>query len=49
MSNEAELKEVMELLHELLLELVAVMDYEYLELQVEEIIDKVFALTESPE
>ena len=35
MSNEAELKEVMELLHELKLELVAEMDYASLELQVE--------------
>ena len=35
MSNESELKEVMELLHELKLELVAEMDYASLELQVE--------------
>ena len=49
MSNEAELKEVMELLHELKLELVAEMDYASLELQVEATIDKVYALTESPE
>ena len=47
MSNEAELKEVIELLHELKLELVAEMDYESLELQVEAIIDKVYALTET--
>jgi hypothetical protein len=49
MSNEAELKEVMELLHELKLELVAEMDYASLELQVEAIIDKVYALTETSE
>ena len=48
-SNEVELKEVIELLHELKLELVAEMDYASLELQVEAIIDKVYALTESPE
>ena len=47
MSNEAELKEVIELLHELKLELVAEMDYVSLELQVEAIIDKVYALTET--
>ena len=49
MSNEAELKEIMELLHELKLELVAEMDYASLELQVEAIIDKVYALAESTE
>ena len=49
MSNEAELKEVMELLHELKLELVAEMDSASLELQVEAIIDKVYALTETSE
>ena len=49
MSNEAELKEVMELLHELKLELVAEMDYASLELQVEAIIDKVYTLTETSE
>ena len=48
-SNEAELKEVIELLHELKLELVAEMDYASLELQVEAIIDKVYLLTESSE
>ena len=47
MSNEAELKEVIELLHELKLELVAEMDYASLELQVEAIIDKMYLLTES--
>ena len=47
MSNEAELKEVIEMLHELKLELVAEMDYSSLELQVEAIIDKVYALTET--
>lgn len=46
MSNEAELKEVMELLHELKLELVAEMDYASLELQVEAIIDKMYLLSE---
>ena len=46
MSNEESLKEVVELLHELKLELVAEMDYASLELQVEAIIDKVYALTE---
>ena len=46
-SNEAELKEVIEMLHELKLELVAEMDYASLELQVEAIIDKVYALTET--
>ncbi len=49
MSNEAELKVIMELLHELKLELVAEMDYASLELQVEAIIDKVYALAESTE
>ena len=48
-SNETELREVIELLHELKLELVAEMDYASLELQVEAIIDKVYALTESSE
>ncbi len=47
MSNESELREVIELLHELKLELVAEMDYVALELQVEAIIDKVYALTET--
>jgi hypothetical protein len=46
MSNEETLKEVIELLHELKLELVAEMDYASLELQVEAIIDKMYALTE---
>ena len=46
MSNEEGLKEVIELLHELKLELVAEMDYASLELQVEAIIDKMDALTE---
>jgi len=49
MSNEEELKEIVELLHELKLELVAEMDYASLELQVEAIIDKVYALTEGSE
>ena len=49
MSNEEGLKEVIELLHELKLELVAEMDYASLELQVEAIIDKVYALTETSE
>ena len=49
MSDEAGLKEVMELLHELKLELVAEMDYASLELQVEAIIDKVYLLSESTE
>jgi hypothetical protein len=48
-SDEAGLKEVMELLHELKLELVAEMDYASLELQVEAIIDKVYLLSESTE
>ena len=47
MSNEEGLKEVIELLHELKLELVAEMDYTSLELQVEAIIDKVYLMTES--
>jgi len=46
MSNEERLKEVIELLHELKLELVAEMDYASLELRVEAIIDKMYALTE---
>ena len=46
MSNEEGFKEVVELLHELKLELVAEMDYGSLELQVEAIIDKVYALSE---
>ena len=49
MSDEAGLKEVMELLHELKLELVAEMDFASLELQVEAIIDKVYLLSESTE
>ena len=49
MSDEAGLKEVIELLHELKLELVAEMDYASLELQVEAIIDKVYLLSESNE
>ena len=49
MSDEAGLKEVMELLHELKLELVVEMDYASLELQVEAIIDKVYLLSESSE
>ena len=49
MSNEEELKELIELLHELKLELVAEMDYASLELQVEAIIDKIYALTEPSE
>ena len=49
MSDEAGLKEVMELLHELKRELVAEMDYASLELQVEAIIDKVYLLSESTE
>ena len=48
MSTEQALKEVAELLHELKLELVAEMDYASLELQVEAIIDKVYALSEDP-
>ena len=46
MSNEEGVKEGVELLHELKLELVAEMDYASLELQVEAIIDKVYALSE---
>tara|TARA_X000000950_G_C13451014_1_gene471934 strand:- start:365 stop:559 length:195 start_codon:yes stop_codon:yes gene_type:complete len=46
MSNEEGIKEVIELLHELKLELVAEMDYASLELQVEAIIDKVYLLSE---
>ena len=46
MSKEEGFKEVVELLHELKLELVADMDYASLELQVEAIIDKVYALSE---
>lgn len=49
MANEKELKEVIELLHELKLELVAEMDYASLELQVEAIIDKMYSLTEPSE
>ena len=47
MSDEAGLKEVIELLHELKMELVAEMGYASLELQVEAIIDKMYLLTES--
>jgi hypothetical protein len=46
MSNEEGIKEVIELLHELKLELVAEMDYASLELQVEAIIDKMYLLSE---
>ena len=49
MSNEEALKEVVELLHELKLELVEEMDYASLGLQVEAIIDKVYLLSESTE
>ena len=49
MSNEEELKEIVELLHELKLELVAEMDYASLELQVEAIIDKMYLLSEDDE
>ena len=49
MSNEEALKEVVELLPELKLELVAEMDYASLELQVAAIIDKVYLLSESTE
>ena len=49
MSNEEGLKDVVEPLHELKLELVAEMDYASLELQVEAIIDKVYLLSESTE
>ena len=48
-SNESELQEVIELLHELKLELVAEMDYASLELQVEAIIDKMYLLSEDEE
>ena len=47
MSDDEGLKEVIELLHELKLELVAEMDYVALELQVEAIIDKIYALSEN--
>lgn len=46
MSNEQILKEVIELLHELKLELVAEMDYASLELQVDAIIERVYELSE---
>ena len=46
MSNEEGIKEVIELRHELKLELVAEMDYASLELQVEAIIDKMYLLSE---
>jgi hypothetical protein len=49
MSNEDGIKEVIELLHELKLELVAEMDYASLELQVEAIIDKMYLLSEDEE
>jgi hypothetical protein len=49
MSNEQILKEVIELLHELKLELVAEMDYASLELQVDAIIERVYELTEDEE
>jgi len=49
MSNEKILKEVIELLHELKLELVAEMDYASLELQVDAIIEGVYELTEDEE
>jgi hypothetical protein len=49
MSNEKILKEVIELLHELKLELVAEMDYASLELQVDAIIERVYELTEDEE
>ena len=49
MSNEQILKEVIELLHELKLELVAEMDYASLELQVDAIIEKVYELSEDEE
>ena len=48
MSNEDGIKEVIELLHELKLELVAEMDYASLELQVEAI-DKMYLLSEDEE
>ena len=46
MSNEEGIKEVIELLHELKLELVAEMDYASLELQVDAIIERVYELSE---
>ena len=49
MSNEKILKEVIGLLHELKLELVAEMDYASLELQVDAIIERVYELTEDEE
>ncbi|MEK9921202.1 MAG: hypothetical protein VW519_11090 [Luminiphilus sp.] len=49
MSNEQILKEVIELLHELKLELVAEMDYASLELQVDAIIERVYELSEDEE
>jgi hypothetical protein len=49
MSNDQILKELIELLHELKLELVAEMDYASLELQVEAIIERVYELTEDEE
>ena len=49
MSNAKILKEVIELLHELKLELVAEMDYASLELQVDAIIERVYELTEDEE
>jgi hypothetical protein len=49
MSNEKILKEVIELLHELKLELVAEMDYASLELQVDAIIERVYELSEDEE
>ena len=49
MSNEQILKEVIELLHELKLELVAEKDYASLELQVDAIIERVYELSEDEE
>ena len=49
MSDEKILKEVIELLHELKLELVAEMDYASLELQVDAIIERVYELSEDEE
>ena len=49
MSNEQILKEVIELLHELKLELVAEMDYASRELQVDAIIERVYELSEDEE
>jgi len=49
MSNEQILKEVIELLHELKLGLVAEMDYASLELQVDAIIERVYELSEDEE